>query len=276
VVGAEKHAELIEPSHRFILTAMRLFKLTFLTIFTRKAWAVCLFAILVLPFVLPEISSASEKPVLIQPARIQAAWGTLMVCALFWGLYSASRLGETNAQTGTGEYFRTAGVSPTRQLLEIWLALFCFIVPMALIATGICLFAAMPSNSAEQEMWWVLNFQYLVLFLLVIGPLLALACALASRFGAISGFGLTFFLVVYGLYGVGYLDNMLKLESNAALHAIWLYSPQYRFADLTQRLYFKTGALRADVFADMVLYFSAILAIHTGISRLAFRTSANA
>jgi len=272
LVGSQKHAELSTNSPK----PMRLFKLTFSTIFTRKAWVICLIAILLVPFVLPEISSASEKPILIQPARIQAAWATLMICSLFWGLYSAARLGESNAQSGTGEYFRTAGVSPTRQLLEIWLALFCFIVPMALIATGICLFAAMPSNPAEQEMWWVLNLQFLVLFLLVIGPLLALACSLASRFGGISGFGVTFFLWIYGLYGVGYLDNMLKLEANAALQAIWLYSPQYRFADLTQRLYFKTGALSADVFANMVLYFSAILAIHTGISRLTFRTSATA
>lgn len=253
---------------------MRLFKLTFSTIFTRKAWAICLFSILVLPFVLPEISSASEKPILIQPARIQAAWAILTICVLFWGLYAAASIGEANVETGIGEYFSTTGLSPTRQLLEIWLALVCFIVPMALVATGICLFAAMPGNEAEQGMWWVLNFQYLVLFLLVFAPLLALSCALASRFGAISGFGLTFFLTVYGLYGVGYLDNMLKLESNAALQAIWLYSPQYRFADLTQRLYFKTGALSADVFANMVLYFSAIFAIHTGIARLIFRTSA--
>lgn len=255
---------------------MRLFKLTFATIFRKKAWAICLFAVAVLPFVLPLISSASEKPVLIQPARIQAAWGILLICTMLWGFFSAARLGESNTRSGTGEYFRTTGLSATRQLFEIWLALFSYIVPMALITTGICLFAAMPANEAEQSMWWTLNLQYLSLFLLVVAPLLALACALASRFGGISGFGITLFITLYGLYGVGYLDNMLKLEANSALQALWLYSPQYRFADLTQRLYFKTGALSTDVFVSMVFYFTAILAIHTGISRLCFRTSANA
>lgn len=255
---------------------MRLFKLTFATIFRKKAWAICLFAVLVLPFALPMISSATEKPVLLQPARIQAAWATLFVCTMLWGFFAAASLGESNTKSGTGEYFRTTGLSATRQLFEIWLALFSYIVPLSLIATGICLFAAMPSDPNEQGMWWTLNFQYLALFLLVFAPLLALATALASRFGGITGFGVTLLIAIYGLYGVSYLDNMLKLEANSVLQALWLYSPQYRFADLTQRLYFKTGALSGEVFTNMLLYFTAILAVHTGISRLCFRSSANA
>lgn len=255
---------------------MRLFKLTYATIFRKKAWAICLFAVLVLPFALPMISSATEKPVLLQPARIQAAWGTLFVCTMLWGFFAAASLGESNTKSGAGEYFRTTGLSATRQLFEIWLALFAYIVPLALVATGICLIAAMPADPNEQGMWWTLNFQYLALFLLVFAPLLALATALASRFGGITGFGVTLFITIYGLYGVSYLDNMLKLEANSALQALWLYSPQYRFADLTQRLYFKTGALSGEVFTNMLLYFTAILAVHTGISRLCFRPSANA
>ena len=255
---------------------MRLFKLTLATIFRRKAWVICLFAVLVLPFVLPMISSGSEKPVMVQPARIQAAWGILFICTMMWGFFAASRLGESNSRSGTGEYFRTTGMSSSRQLFEIWLALLCYIVPLAFVTTGICLFAAMPGDPSEKAMWWTLNFQYLTLFLLVFAPLLALACALSSRFGGIAGFCATFLITIYGLYGVGYLDNMLKLEANSALQALWLYSPQYRFADLTQRLYFKTGALSGEVFANMVLYFTAILAVNTGISRLCFRTSSNA
>jgi hypothetical protein len=255
---------------------MRLFKLTYATIFRKKAWAICLFAVLVLPFALPMISSGTEKPILMQPARIQAAWGTLFVCTMLWGFFSAASLGEANTKSGTGEYFRTTGLSSTRQLFEIWLALFAYIVPLAFIATGICLFAAMPSAASEKAMWWALNFQYLTLFFLVFAPLLALACALASRFGGIVGFGITLFITIYGLYGVSYLDNMLRLEANSFLQALLLYSPQYRFADLTQRLYFKTGALSGDVFANMILYFTAILAVNTGLSRLCFRPTANA
>lgn len=97
---------------------MRLFRLTLATIFRRKAWAIFLLAVLVLPFALPLISSATEKPLLVQPARILAAWNTLWIGTLFWGLFTASRQGEDNARSGLGEYFQTTGVSASRQLFE--------------------------------------------------------------------------------------------------------------------------------------------------------------
>jgi hypothetical protein len=65
---------------------------------------------------------------------------------------------------------------------------------------------------------------------------------------------------------------MLKLEANSILHGLWLFSPQYRFADLTQRLYFKSGALPMAAFWTMTLYFAGILGVYTGLSRLCFRT----
>lgn len=251
---------------------MRLFRLTFATILQRKSWAICAFAVMTLPFVLPWISSATEKPILIQPARIQAAWGTLWVCTLLWGFFTASREGESNAKSGIGEYFQTTGMSATRQLFEIWLAVFCFIAPLALITAAICQFATAPADPAERAMWGVLNLQYTAIFLLVIAPLLALGTALASRFGGIAGFAVTLGITLYGLYGVGYLESMLKLEENPVLRGIWLFSPHYHFADLTQRLYFKTGALPAAAFWSMTLYFSGILAVYAGLSRLCFRT----
>jgi len=250
---------------------MRLFRLTFATISQRRSWLICAFAVMVLPFVLPLVSSATEKPILVQPARIQAAWSCLWLCALVWGFFTAAQQGEANARSGVGEYFLTTGVSATRQLFEIWLAVFCYVAPLALIAGCISQFAALPGDPAERSMWWVLNLQYVSLFLLVMGPLLALAIALASRFGGIAGFAFTFGLAVYGLYGVGYLDNMLKLETNPLLQSVWLFSPHYRFADLTQRLYFKTGCLPSAAFWNMVVYFTGILAVLGGFSRMSFR-----
>jgi hypothetical protein len=255
---------------------MRLFRLTFATIFQRKAWAICAFAVVCLPFVLPLISSATEKPLLVQPARILAAWNTLWICALVWGLFTAAREGENNAKSGIGEYFLTTGVSATRQLFQIWLAVFCFIAPLTILTALICQFAAAPADPAEHSMWWLLNTQYAALFLLVIAPLLGLATALASRFGGITGFSVTLLITLYGLYGVGYLDNMLKIEENPVLQSFLLFSPQYRFADLTQRLCFKTGALPTEAFWMMTLYFAGILAVYTGISRLCFRTKLSA
>ncbi|MES2997096.1 MAG: hypothetical protein V4733_09840 [Verrucomicrobiota bacterium] len=250
---------------------MRLFRLTFSSIFQRKSWAICGFAVAVLPFVLPWISSASEKPILTAPARILACWGTLWVCALGWGLFTAAREGEENAKSGTGEYFLTTGVSPTRQLLEIWLAVFLFIVPLVLLAAAISQFAATPHDPQERSMWWHVNLQYAALFLLAVAPLLGLATAIASRFGGIAGFAATLGLAIYGLYGVGYVEQMLKLETNPLLKAVWTFSPQFRFADLTQRLYFKNGALSPDAFWLTSAYFFAVLLVFTAVSRLCFR-----
>jgi hypothetical protein len=253
---------------------MRLYRLTFATILQRKAWVILALAVLVLPFVMPVISSATEKPVLVQPARILAAWDTLWIGTLLWGFFTAARQGENNAKSGVGEYFLTTGVSAGRQLFEIWLAIFSFIVPMTLAAAAICQFAACPADPVERAGWWLLNLQYVSLFLLAVGPLLALAIALASRFGSIAGFAVTLGLTLYGLWGVGYLDNMLKLEENPILQSIWLFSPQYRFADLTQRLHLKFGALPTAAFWQMCLYFAGILAVYAGISRLCFRIKA--
>jgi len=250
---------------------MRLFRLTLATIFQRKVWVICAFAVVLLPFVLPLLSSASERPNLMQPARIQTTWAALWICTLVWGLFTAAKQGETNARSGVGEYFLTTGMSPIRQLISIWLAIVCFIVPLAIAAAAVTQFGAMPAAAEERSMWWVMNFQYASLFILVTAPLIALAVALASRFGSVAGFALTLTLALYGLYGVGYLDNMLKLEENTVLQSLWLFSPQYRFADLTQRLYFKSGSLPASAYISMVIYFTGIMAVIFAISSLTFR-----
>jgi len=255
----------------FELIDMRLYRLTLATIFQRKAWAICTFAVLVIPFALPLISSATEKPVLIQPARILAAWSTLWICGLVWGLFTAAREGENNAKSGLGEYFLTTGLSSGRQLIQIWLAVFTYVVPLALVTAMICQFAAAPADPVERSTWWLLNLQHVCLFLLVISALLMLSTALASRFGGITGFSITLLLTLYGLYGVGYLDNMLQIEENPILKSMLLFSPQYRWADLTQRAATKFGALPMSVFWISTVYYLAILAVYAGVSRLCFR-----
>lgn len=250
---------------------MRLFRLTIATIFQRKAWLICLFAVGVMPFILPHLSTATEKPHLMQPARIQVAWAALWVCALVWGLFTAAKEGESNARSGVGEYFLTTGLSPVRQLLAIWLAISCFIIPITLVAAAVTQFGASPAAAEERSMWWIMNGQYTLLFLMVTLPLIALSVALSSRFGSVAGFAISLALALYGLYGVGYLDNMLKLEENPFLQSLWLFSPQYRFADLTQRLYFKSGSLSSSAFVGMLGYFASVMAILFGFSSLLFR-----
>jgi hypothetical protein len=252
---------------------MRLYRLTVATILQRKVWVIMSLVVVGLPFALPLLSSATEKPLLVQPARILAAWGALWFGTLVWGLYTAAQQGESNVRSGRGEYFLTTGVGSSRQLFELWLAIFSFVAPLALATAAICQFAASPSDPTELAGWWWLNLQYLSLFLLVVSPLLALAIALASRFGSAAAFSLTFGLAAYGLWGTGYIQNLIQVEENPVLQSLLLISPQYRFADLTQRLHFKFGPLSGTAFWQSGLYFAGILAIYSGISRLCFRCS---
>ena len=251
---------------------MALYRLAIATIFRKKAWVIAALAVGLLPFVLPLLSTATENPVLVQPTRAQTAWTLLWISSLFWGLFVAARLGEHHNQSGLGEYFLTTGVSSTRQLAMLWLATMTFIAPLALLAAAVCLIGAMPAAPDEQSMWWATNLQYVALFLLVVSPLLALASALASRFGATAGYIATLGLAIYGLYGVGYLDMLFRLDGNSALEWAWLLSPHFHFADITNRLVFKLGAIETRAFFNIAIYLSGILLVLVSLSRMLFRT----
>jgi hypothetical protein len=255
---------------------MRLYRLTTTTLFRRNSWVICVFSVGVLPFLLTQISSGTENPVLMKPAIAQATWAMALLSAIFWGFFTAAKQGESNARSGLGEYFLTSGVSATRQLLEMWLSVFSFLAPLPLISAAICILAASPAAADESRMWLATNFQYAALFLVVIAPLVGLAMAVASRFGSITGFLTSSALAIYGLYGVGYLKLLGNLEDNAVLKWIWAASPHYHFADPTERLRYKLGAIAWDKFPLLLAYFGGILLVYAAISRLVFRARATA
>ena len=255
---------------------MRLYRLTTTTLFRRNSWVVCVFAVGVLPFLLTQISSGTENPVLMKPAIAQATWAMALLSAIFWGFFTAAKQGESNARSGLGEYFLTTGVSASRQLFEMWLSVFTFLAPLPLISAAICLLAASPAAAEESRMWLATNFQYAALYLIVVAPLVGLAMAVASRFGNITGFLASSTLAIYGLYGVGYLKLLGNLEDNAVLKWIWTASPHYHFADPTERLRYKLGAIAWDKFPLLLAYFGGILLVYAAISRLVFRARATA
>lgn len=251
---------------------MGLYRLTVSTILRRKAWALAAFAVAVVPFLLPLVSTAAENRVLLEPTRAQTAWTMLWLTALLWGLFAGARTGEQHNRSGLGEYFLSTGIPATRQLSLIWLGVMSFLAPLALLAAAVCLVGAMPSRPGEQALWVVTNLQFAALFVLVIAPLVALAIALASRFGATAGYVVTLGIGLYGLYGVGYLDMLFRLESNPLLEWAWLASPHFHLADLTNRLIFKLGAVEARSFVDVAVYLAGIFAVAAALARLCFRT----
>ena len=255
---------------------MRLYRLTTATLFRRKSWVICAFAVGILPFLVQFISSGTENPALLKPAIAQATWAMALLSAIFWGFFTASKQGESNARSGLGEYFLTTGVSASRQLFEMWLSIFTFLAPLPLLATGICILFASPGQPDERSMWLATNLQYGILFLVVMAPLVALASAVASRFGSITGFIASSSLALYGLYGVGYLKLLANLENSPVLKWVWASSPHYHFADPTERLRYKLGAISWDKFPLLLAYFGGILLIYAVISRLLFRVRATA
>ena len=251
---------------------MRPFKLTMTTLFARKGWILAWTAALGLPLTLPYLTPWEANVKLLEPARAQVAWSTAWLVAILWTLTQSARFGEANSRTGIGAYFCSAGISRISQLFQIWAATMIYLLPVVGIAVAVCLIGAMPANPEEAGLWVATNFQYAALFLLTVAPLALLAVALGSRFGALVGYVSPVFLCLYGLYGVGYLGQMIKLRDNALLEWLYALSPHYHLADLTPRLVFKMGSYPGDVFTSLVVYFIGLTLVLGVAASSLFRT----
>lgn len=252
---------------------MQLYRLSLVTILHRKVWVVALLWLLLMPAVLPNIMSYNVS--LIQPARAQAVWVSLWLISITWIFFQGARLGEDTARSGLGSYFLSAGVSKTRQLFQILGACSAFLLSMIVIAVIICLIFAVPSDSQQSDMWLMLNVQYGLLFLFVTAPLLLLSIALGSRLGATVGYVVPLALVLYGLYGVNHMGSLLS-GKGAGLDWLFVLSPHYHLADLTERLVFKQGSLVTSEFLQILGYFTGIGLVTSVVSILCFRVKSEA
>lgn len=251
---------------------MRPFKLTMTTLFARKGWILAWAAAVGLPLALPYLTPWEANVKLLQPARAQVAWSMAWIVAVLWTFTQAARFGEANSRTGIGAYFRSAGISRISQMFQIWAATMIYLLPVVAIAVAVCLLGAMPANPEEAGLWVTTNLQYAALFLLTVAPLALLSVALGSRFGALVGYVAPVSLCLYGLYGVGYLGQMIKLRDNAVLEWLYALSPHYHLADLTPRLVFKMGSYPGEVFGSLLVYFLGIMLVLSVVASGMFRT----
>ena len=240
----------------------------------RKVWIIALFCALVLPIVLPYLTPYESNPSLIEPARAQAAWGCLWVVTIAWLFFQAARFGDDTARSGLGAYFLSSGVSGLSQMIQIWLACLSFLLPLVLVALAVCFIGAMPSDSAQAQMWVATNLQYAALFLLVVTPLMMVAVSVGSRFGSTVGYLIPLCMSIYGMYGVGYLAMMTDAQSNLLLDWLYVVSPHYHLADLTPRLVFKHGSMLGSEFLQLVVYFAGIKIVLAMLSTLTFQPKA--
>jgi len=240
----------------------------------RKVWIIALFCALVLPIVLPYLTPYESNPSLLEPARAQAAWGCLWVVTIAWLFFQAARFGDDTARSGLGAYFLSSGVSGLSQMIQIWLACLSFLLPLVLVALAVCFIGAMPSDSAQAQMWVATNLQYAALFLLVVTPLMMVAVSVGSRFGSTVGYLIPLCMSIYGMYGVGYLAMMTDAQSNLLLDWLYVVSPHYHLADLTPRLVFKHGSMLGSEFLQLVIYFAGIKIVLAMLSTLTFQPKA--
>ncbi|MCB1206695.1 MAG: hypothetical protein KDN18_20725 [Verrucomicrobiae bacterium] len=245
---------------------MELYKLTLASILSRKTFAIFAILLIALPFVLPLMTPWESKPSLLEPARAQMAWTMLWTSAIGWLLFQGATIGDRWASHGILEYFKTLGISRWRQLSQLWLSCFTVFGGMVLITFIISTFTAMPGDHLEARHWVITNFQYTLLFFLVVAPLLALSIALGTRFNGAAAYAVTIALALYGLFGVGYLEVFLADNSNPVLNLLYLVSPHYHLADLTSRLVFKLGAIEWVELGRISAYLGGLALVTVGAS----------
>lgn len=250
---------------------MELYRLTLASILSRKTFAIFAVLLLALPFALPYMTPWESKPSLLEPARAQAAWVLLWVSAIGWLLFQGATIGDRWASHGLLEYFKTLGVSRWRQMAQIWLSCFTVFAGMVAIAFAISTFTAMPGDPGEARHWIVTNLQYVLLFLLVVAPLLALAISLGTRFNGAAAYAVTVGLALYGLFGIGYLEIFLADNDNPLLNLLFILSPHYHLSDLTSRLVFKLGAVPWAELGRIAAYLGGLALLLTGFSYQLYR-----
>lgn len=250
---------------------MELYRLTLASILTRKTFVIFGFLLLALPFVLPLMTPWEGKPTLLEPARAQMAWAMLWFSAFAWLLFQGATIADRWASHGILEYFKTLGVPRWRQMAQVWLACFTVFAGMVLLGFLISTFTAMPGDEVEARHWLVTNLQYLLLFLLVVAPLLALSIGLGTRFNGAAAYAATLGLALYGLVGIGYLEIFLVDNQSALLNFLYLASPHYHLADLTSRLVFKLGALPGVELARIATYLGGIGLVTLALAYPCFR-----
>jgi len=250
---------------------MELYRLTLISILNRKTFAIFALLLIALPFALPIMTPWESKPSLLEPARAQMAWMLLWTTAIGWLLFQGATIGDRWSSHGILEYFKTLGVNRRKQMLQIWLSCFTVFAGMILITFLISTFTAMPGNAVEAHHWLVTNFQYAILFCLVVAPLLVLSISLGTRFNGAAAYAITIGIALYGLFGISYLEVFLADNRNVVLNLVYLISPHYHLSDLTSRLVFKLGSVPWTEMGRIAGYLGGLALIMTGISYQIFR-----
>lgn len=250
---------------------MEAFRLGLSTILARKTVFVWVVLLLVGSQVFPWLTPWEEKPSLLEPARAQTAWVLTWLFVLGWGLGQAASFGDQWASRGVLEYLRCLGKGRYARLFQVWASCCAVCLGFVGLAWAVSVITALPGDRAEAGMWLATNLQYGWLLMLAMAPLLLLAISLGTRLSATAAYCISAGIGVYGLVAIGYLDLFIGDSGSGFLRFLYLVSPHYHLADLTDRLVFKMGALEFAPFLQTSLYLTGVGCVLTGISCLLYR-----
>ncbi|WP_050024006.1 ABC transporter permease [Verrucomicrobium sp. BvORR034] len=201
----------------------------------------------------PLVTPWEEKPVILQPARAQAAWLYVWLALFTWLPFQGAALGHRLRREGILEHLRAGGLKPAQLFMQINASVLIWAAALAVIAAGVCVVFCSPSNPTEAARWFGLVVQYAVLYGVVAMPLLMLSVALGTRTSEVIAFLAPVGLLFLGLFGSGWLEPMLTSGDNGVFKTLWMLIPHYHLADLTPRLVFKMGPLPLASFFQTVI-----------------------
>lgn len=233
-----------------------LFHLALKTLLRRKTFVIFALFMGLLPFLLSLLTPWELNHDLLQPARAQAAWTLLWFTMLTWLLFQCAGFGRQIVATGLGAYLKGSGLSPAKQLFQLWLGCQGIWLGLSLIPLVICVFTASPKDALESRLWLYTNLQFFVTVWIISSSLSFLAIALGSRVSATVAYLMPAGLALYGLYGLWYVQQVRANLESTMLDILWVVSPHYHYGDLTGRLVFKEGSLSPSDFMFVLGYLS--------------------
>ena len=208
---------------------------------------------LVFPWLAPLVTPWNEQPVILQPARAQAAWVYAWLALFSWIPFQAAVLGKRLRADGQLEFFQSLGTRAVALWWQAGAAVAVWAVLLALVAALVCVGPCLPRAAADVWPWIALVLQYVTLFAAAAIPLVMLTLAAGTRFGEVAGFTGAAGWLFLGLIAAPLSEPVFAGSDSPWMRGVWLAYPHTHLADLTPRLVFKMGPLAPASFGGSLL-----------------------
>ena len=158
----------------------------------------------------PLVTPWEENPVILQPARAQAAWIYAWIALFTWLPYQATALGHRLRAEGLLEHMRAGGRPVWSLCLQISGAVLVWMIALGLLASVVAVGFCLPAHPQEAELWIKVVLQYFALYSVSAAPLLILAVALGTRTSEVLAFLVPVGLLFTGLIGVWVMVRLCR------------------------------------------------------------------